>query len=938
MPWLLFFSAAAAASAAGATNYSFGSTPLGSWLPDAHGLPSFSVNLSVLAAAAPTIYSDVHLVGNDRVFAFVAADGGSSVRQDEGGPKMLNDFAPALHQFAGGVGWLFADGSPAPLCDTNVTPSPARYHQTLTLGVARLTKTCAAAGGLSVEHTLWAPFGDAPALVSMVTITNGGSAPVAGVQWLEQWAAGAPVLLAGGLVRPAAWGGAFEALPGGLGVLSRKANPAGNPAAPVLDDDPAPRPAFFLSLDAAAAAAAAGGETGAGAPGAPSFCVDGGALFGAGGPRAPALDVLRNGTAPPRGGWREGVLALASPPARLAPGASLTLSNAYGYLPTEADTVGGVVAELLRAFGPPGAAALAASTAAWRGSLAVVLDVPSAGAWVARETAWHSYSLRALLSFDTYRQRFNLNQNGEYQQAYIRPSGRAPEIGGFNGASRDSVAHVIPFIYAAPAAGARAFKDTLKFWLQTQLDSGMLAWAQAGYGVEWRGWDGAPFPWRGHVCSDLPYWPLLAAAEYVLATRDAAFLQEPVARNGTGGGALPPQSVLALLLRGLHALLDGASGDGVGLGAHGLLRVLACDHNDGWASAINIPYYSPLFAVVNATGESVMSSATAAFALCRFADALAFAGAADGGAAARGACAQLRAAVAAAAAGAAFVPRAWLGEGPGLGWFGADSPAPDAGGLARAMWMEPQAWAVLAGALNGSAAEAVLARVQARLCDTSPIGCQNVDGCYGGPKRCVYAGVDHFSNWPLIWALGSTGRADAALRAFLKNSMAARAAAYPNYTYGVTSGTDGWAGALFTPAGEAPGASTYPTYLQFNSWEHSEPLHSAVNAMGVVFTPTGVVLMGGLLSAPAFSLATAVVGFVKGGPRDFAGHYQPHVAGNWSVEVALDAGVAADFSRVQVNGACQPLQRASEGGAVRLSWWGEGGGAAPLAWALGPCA
>jgi hypothetical protein len=333
-----------------------------------------------------------------------------------------------------------------------------------------------------------------------------------------------------------------------------------------------------------------------------------------------------------------------------------------------------------------------------------------------------------------------------------------------------------------------------------------------------------------------------------------------------------------------------------------------------------------------------MSSATAAFALCRFADALAFAGAADGEAAARAACEQLRAAVAAASAGAAFVPRAWLGAGPGLGWFGADAPAPDAGGLVRAMWMEPQAWAVLAGALNGSAAEAVLARVQARLCDTSPIGCQNVDGCYGGPARCTYAGVDHFSNWPLIWALGATGRADAALRAFVKNSMAVRAAVYPNYTYGVTSGTDGWAGALFTPAGEAPGASKYPTYLQFNSWEHSEPLHSAVNAMGVVFTPLGVTVAGGLLSAPAYALATAVVGFKRAGPRDFSGHYQPHVAGNWSVEVLLYADVAAAFSRVQVNGACQPLARASEGGIARLSWWGEGGGAAPLAWALGPCA
>ena len=436
------------------------------------------------------------------------------------------------------------------------------------------------------------------------------------------------------------------------------------------------------------------------------------------------------------------------------------------------------------------------------------------------------------------------------------------------------------------------------------------------------------------MCSDLPYWPLLAAGEYVLATRDAAFLGEPVARNASGGGALPAAPVLALLMRGLGALLDGASGQGVGRGAHGLLRVLGCDHNDGWASAINISYASPRYAAVNASGESVMSSASAAYALGRFAEALQYAGHAAEAGVARNASAELRAAVAAAAAGAAFVPRAWLGSGEGLGWFGVDAPGADAGGGVRTMWMEPQAWAVLGGAVGGSAAEAVLARVQARLCDTSPIGCQNVDGCYGA--RCAYAGVDHFSNWPLIWALGATGRADAALRALVKNSMAARSHAYPNYTYGVTSGSDGWAGVLYT-GGQAPGSASYPTYLNFNAWQHSEPLHSALNALGVVFTASGLLLQGGVLSATEFTLATALVGFRRRGALAFDGHYQPHVAGNWSVGVLLAPGVAAGFARVLVNGACQALQRAAVEGGVRVSWWGVGGGQARHAWALGPC-
>jgi hypothetical protein len=728
-------------------------------------------------------------------------------------------------------------------------------------------------------------------------------------------------------VRPVHWAGAFEALAGGAGVLSRKVNAAGNASAPVLADDPAPRAAFLLSLDAATA-------------GAPAFGVDGGALFGGGGPRAPALGALRNETAPPAGGWRTGVLALASPPAQLAAGASLTLSSAYGYLPSDDDTVAAVVERLLRVFGPPGAAALNASTAAWRDSLAVVLDVPSVGPWVARETLWHSYSLRGLLSFDSYRQRFNLNQNGEYQQAYLRPSGRPPEIGGFNGASRDSVVHVIPFIYAR-AEDARAFKDTLKFWLQTQLHTGMLAWAQAGYGVEWRGWDHAPFPWRGHVCSDLPYWPLLSAAEYVLATRDAAFFDEPVARNATSGGALPPQSVLALLLRGFDALLNASNGDGVGLGEHGLLHVRACDHNDGFASALGFPYFSPKYEVVNATGESVMSSATAAFVLCRFADALAYAGGAAGQeeARVRAACFQQRGAVAAVSAGAAFVPRAWLGTNESLGWFGVDADVPDAGGLVRAMWLEPQVWAVLGGAVNGSAAEALLSRVQTRLCDTSPVGCQNIDGCYG--KTCVYAGVDHFSNWPLIWALGATGRSDAALLAWAKNSMAMHAQVYQNYTFGVTSGPDGAYGELIHAPGQSPGTSGYATYLNFNSWAHSEPLHSAVNALGVTFTQEGVIFMGGLLNASAYSLSTALFSFrrttdVATGLVDFNGTYAPRVAGLWKVTIALAPSVAAAYTQAKVNGACMDILKGGDGDVVLVSLTGRGGAeAGTLTWALG---
>jgi hypothetical protein len=863
-------------------------------------------------------------VGNDRMFANVAADGMLTLRQDEGGPKYLNDFNSSVFQFGGGVGWLFGD-APSPLCDTNVSfPPPTGRAVSMTFGVAYVAKTCTA-GALTVAQTVFAPFGDLPTVISTVTITNAGAAPLR-VRWLEQWAAGAPVVLVDNVFRPSNWTATFEPvapLDGGggapIGVLSRKANPAGDPRVPSVDD-PRPRPAFFVSLDAAGAA----------------FGVDGAALFPSADSRSPALAALTNSTAMPLGGWRHGVLALASAWMTLPAGGTVSLSFCYGYLPDERTTVADVVAAVLAGGDGGGAPSLFdASTRAWAGNLSLVLDVPAIGPWVARETAWHSYVLRALLTFDSFRGRHNLNQNGEYQNSYVRGGGLPPAIGGFNGASRDSLAHIMPFAWQTPR-GAAVVPETVLFWLQTQLDSGMLAWATAGYGLDWRGWT-ASTPWLGHVCSDLPAWPLLTTAEYILATRDAAFLGRVVTRNISGAA---PQSVASLLMAAFDALVVGGP-DGVGLGAHGLLRLLGSDHNDGFYGAPGVAYGSPLGLVINATGESVMASATAAFIFDRFADALDFAAAPYNASAARvrAAADALRAAVAAAAEGQAFVPRAWLGDDPRLGWFGVDSAEPDTGGGVGVMWMEPQAWAILARTLNATAARALLQRVQTQLCDTSPTGCQNVAGCYH--SSCVYAGVVHFSIWPLIWALGAphVRQPDAALDAWRKASMATHTLTYPDTAYGILSGPDGFNGPQFHPATAAPGHADYALrYPTFNSWAHSEPLHSALNAFGVVFTPRGVTLVGGLLNTTQFSLSTPLLGLARAPavPPRFSGHYAPHARGTWTVTLYLPPALLGAYARVLVNGACVDTRSDADG--LALAWSGEGGAdVGPLAWALGAC-
>ena len=122
----------------------------------------------------------------------------------------------------------------------------------------------------------------------------------------------------------------------------------------------------------------------------------------------------------------------------------------------------------------------------------------------------------------------------------------------------------------------------------------------------------------------------------------------------------------------------------------------------------------------------------------------------------------------------------------------------------------------------------------------------------------------------------------------------------------------------------------------FNSWAHSEPLHSALNVFGAVFTPAGVTLAGGLLNASQYSLATPLLGLARApaAPPRFSGYYAPHARGQWAVTLFLPPELVGVYARVLVNGACRPARRDGSGHA--LSWDGEGGAdAGPLAWELG---
>jgi len=93
----------------------YGSGYFGEWTQDSFGLPAFRYTcdqttdpraISPTHAEARSSTDQTHQVGNDRLVAAVSNYGYVQVRQDEGSPKFLNDYAPRLGQYGAGIGYL----------------------------------------------------------------------------------------------------------------------------------------------------------------------------------------------------------------------------------------------------------------------------------------------------------------------------------------------------------------------------------------------------------------------------------------------------------------------------------------------------------------------------------------------------------------------------------------------------------------------------------------------------------------------------------------------------------------------------------------------------------------------------------------------------------------------------------------------------------------
>jgi Glycosyl hydrolase 36 superfamily, catalytic domain/Glycosyltransferase family 36 len=887
----------------------YGSGYFGEWTQDEFGLPAFhytcdqlkdpkavtEVNPGILA---PTEH--IHQVGNDRIVAIASNHGHVRVRQDEGAPKFLNDFAPERGCFGGGFGYL-TDGTE--VLSTFYPGNADRFDRVFGIGYFRKKVS---GHGYAIDQIVFAPFGDDPVLVSQVTISNAGPSK-ANLRWIEYW--GCQVyqfsfraffeLFAGKSMHEtrrdfgARFAHHFRPVPGGSGLLESKEFLGRDPAeeqrfqgmvaflekspnvfltAPDRNvpkeadfDDLNPPPTFLVSLDAPASGLSSNGK----------------GFFGAGGTNHPAglereLDGDLGQTGP------ESALLLERKFA-LKPGESRTLTFLYGYVPTGAD-----VNALVAKYRKGASNALWDSSEQWKrhGLRFSTPDEP----WVEREVTWNHYYLRSGFTYDDFFKQHIVSQASIYQ--YVM---------GFQGAARDPLQHALPFLFSDP----ELVKEVLRYTLSEVRPDGSIPYGIVGHGL--------PMPTTSDKSSDMPMWLIWAVSEYVLATRDVRFLDsEVVAFYGESAGRDSVRNLLARCYRHLT--------DDVRTGEHGLMRMLQDDWNDALVNAWTTQAESK---EVVEKGESVLNSAMAAYVFDYYARLLAYAGGNEGlTSAIRQRAEEHRKAVRAQWTGEWF-RRTWLG--PTDGWLGE-----------KCMWIEPQPWALIGGSASEEQRRTLIRNIDQKLRRVSPIGAvqlsEGPDQVQRGawksePGTQVNGGVWPSLNQTLIWALAGVDGA-MAWDEWKKNSFARHAEVYPEIWYGTWSGPDVLNSALSKHPGGTTGGAPFgwTDFPVLNMHTHACPLYALSKLIGVEFTESGVSLAP-KLPLSSFKFESPLLGVSKSA-RGYEGWYNPGSQGTYLIRLKVPE--AKDFSRLEVNG--KKIDARLVDGAFEMR--GQGGGGTPLRWSV----
>ncbi|HEY1463494.1 MAG TPA: hypothetical protein VGF44_08765 [Terriglobales bacterium] len=874
-----------------AAKKAYGSGHFGEWMEDEFSLPAYRYTCNqindpkAVTEVTPGIFAateHVHQIGNDRIIALASNYGHVRVRQDEGSPKFLNDYVPENYQFGGGFGYL-ADGQE--FLTTFYSESAKGFDRIFGIGYFRKRVVSET---YTVDQVISAPFGDDPVLLSQVTITNHGKSP-AELRWIEYWGCqnyqfsfrsfieswsgvGSPLELRRQFSKRFA--NNFQQVDGGLlgakNFLGRapeedaawqrmKAALAAHPtnfvgtigeSAPDASFEDLTPPAMFLvSLDAPA----------------DGFATDGKAFFGAGGALHP--DGINRELNKNLNGAGDDSAMLLERRVHLKAGESQTLYFLYGYLPH-----GTELEPLVARYCKSAATAWKNSSAEWkkRGMRFSVGSEP----WIERETIWNHYYLRSSLTYDDYFQQHILNQNGFYQ--YVM---------GFQGAARDPLQHCLPFLFSDP----EIVKSVLRYTLKEVRPDGSLPYAIVGHGVV--------APLVTDKSSDVPLWLLWTASEYVLATRDKAFLDEEIPARIAQKAGPEKDTVRNLLARCFKHQVEQ-----VGVGKDGIVRMLNDDWNDGLVAIWAAKYFEECVE----QGISVLNSAMSAWVFDFYARMLSCAGGNSGLAAQAKQSAETNREAARKQWTGKWLKRAWLG--PTLGWLGEST-----------LWIEPQPWAILGGITTPEQGRALAQTIDELLRGPSPIGAMQMnhgpdmltDNAFAAGTSCN-GGIWPSLNQTLIWALAGIDKG-MAWDEWKKNSFARHADQYPEMWYGIWSGPDTYNSIV----NKKPGETLNNPYFHgtdlpvLNLHSHACSLYSASKLVGIEFLEEGLAVAPEL-PVQTYKFEASLVGVSKS-MGAYEGWYAPSQAGTWTIKINLPKEVISRITKAEVNGKSVDLEKSQDG-------------------------
>lgn len=192
-----------------------------------------------------------------------------------------------------------------------------------------------------------------------------------------------------------------------------------------------------------------------------------------------------------------------------------------------------------------------------------------------RELRWHAYTLEAMATYSEYYGETKIPQGTIYDYDW-----------GVHASARDNFQHTLPLVYTNPALA----RSVLRYMLERTTPFGEIRLIEYGNGYADN---------ERYFTSDQQLYCLLLLSEYLRVTGDYGFLAEGVRPYPVRG--VNEMTVAELAERCFIFLRDT-----VGVGSHGLVRLLNSDWNDAVYYIEKVPYNNVFF-----TGESHMNSAMA---------------------------------------------------------------------------------------------------------------------------------------------------------------------------------------------------------------------------------------------------------------------------------------------------------------------------------------